>query len=1469
MKRNLKFHGKRAGVLALAFLIGTGSAVNTGMTFAESTGSYINEVKAAEASSQQVINGTTVWKYLDDNTDPSTGLSSAGAWTTKDFNDSAWKSAAGKFGSKNGALKTFGGVTPDVLLNQYIDGQAAPDVPTYFFRTTFNVENIDELTSITGSLIHDDAVVVYLNGQQILSVDLVNNNAEYSVTDREGEPNMYYAGVSAGDPKTSTISLTKDQLTGLAVEGENVLAVELHNDRPSSSDLYLEFADLTLNYNEESAEEGDGDTGEDESTVTQKSVLLTLGSDASSRNITWYADSADAGKVQYAPKAGEEFPTEYAEAEAVSLAANEEGFYSNQATLTGLSANTEYVYRVVNGEAVSETYSFKTGDTGAFTFALVGDPQIGASGNAASDTTNWGLTVDTIVNSLNPDFMLSAGDQVNTASSESEYAGYLDEAFASLASVTTIGNHDSGSNAYGQHINLPNESSAYGTTNAGGDYWFVYNNTLFMGLNSNDTSTAEHKAFMQEAIAANPDVTWKTVFFHHSIYSTASHYNNSDIITRRNDLPPVFEELDIDVVLMGHDHVYTRSKIMDGVTVTDQGTESEVYNPDGILYLTANSASGSKYYGLQQGAVDMGYAAKYDQSKRRTVTDVTVTDTSYTMTTYFADTMDVLDTYTIYKTDDAEDTDDTDDTETSSALIDETTTWKYLDTNVDPGTSEDLQNWTKEEYDDSSWKSAAGTFGAKGGKLAALGKDDDGNPGQTPDNLLTQYTGETTSSGSKIVIPTYFFRTTFDVNTDEIEEGATVKGTVTYDDGAIVYLNGEVVAYLGTAASDVSTETNMYYIVDGAGNTGSGPAAAGTFSINADKLKEGTNVLAVEVHQKGNTSSDVFFGMDSLKMEVEDTSSVTQKSVLLTLGSDATERNITWYADVTTAGKVQYAPKAGEEFPAEYTEVKAASAAANDEGFYSNQATLTGLSANTEYVYRVVNGKTTSETYTFKTGDTGTFTFALVGDPQIGASGDAASDTTNWGLTLNTIVNDLNPDFMLSAGDQVNTASSETQYAGYLNDVLSSLASATTIGNHDSGSDSYGEHFNLPNESTELGTTAAGGDYWFVYNNTLFMGLNSNDTSTAEHKAFMQEAIAANPDVTWKTVFFHHSIYSTAGHWDDSDIITRRNELPAVFDELDIDVVLMGHDHIYTRSYMMNVGTPDTSEGVQSEVYNPTGILYLTANSASGSKYYDVANAEAEYSAVMDQSRRRTVTDVTVTDNSYTLTTYFADTMDQLDTFTIYKTDKTELKAAIDSAAEFIEADYTAESWAVLETALEAANTVYDNENATQEAIDEATANLVAAIEALEEVTTTPDGDEGNDNTDDGNQDGDQDTDVDDGSQDGDQDTDVDDGSQDGDQNDDENNAGQDDSNAGSDQNGSGTNNEQNNNSSAGNAQDSNNTNNTQNGSNKNTAASTATTNSAASSTVKTGDTTNVFVWALLMVGASGIVVLIYKKRKA
>ena len=59
---------------------------------------------AENAQAPTQIDDSTVWRYLDDNTDPAGDPAAADydrtSWTSADFNDSAWKTASGTFGGK-------------------------------------------------------------------------------------------------------------------------------------------------------------------------------------------------------------------------------------------------------------------------------------------------------------------------------------------------------------------------------------------------------------------------------------------------------------------------------------------------------------------------------------------------------------------------------------------------------------------------------------------------------------------------------------------------------------------------------------------------------------------------------------------------------------------------------------------------------------------------------------------------------------------------------------------------------------------------------------------------------------------------------------------------------------------------------------------------------------------------------------------------------------------------------------------------------------------------------------------------------------------------------------------------------------------------------------------------------------------------------------------------------------------------
>lgn len=598
------------------------------------------QTRAAE--NDVTMDGNVTWSYLDDGSDPAGDSTAAGydrtSWTKDGYDVSAWKTATGSFGAKKGKINDLGGgCTPKTLLTQY-KADGTTDIEAFFFRTDVMIPDASKVTKISGSVIYDDAATVYVNGVKIAGFD------DDSITG-----NLQYGGSNAGDPKTGTISTSDPAALAAVKDGKNVIAVEIHQGRSSSSDIYFDMPALTF-----------------ETTVSvpvyiQKNISWTVGKDASEINVTWFANVSGEGTLLVAKNSevsGNEMPADAKSFTANGTASNKSGYYSYQTTATGLSADTTYAYQLVNGETKSEIRTFTTGGTGSFSFAAAGDPQIGASGSSVNDTDGWEKTLKLISGNGafdGVDFLLSAGDQVNTASNEDQYDGYLEhDTLLDLPTATVVGNHDSGSAAYDQHFNNPNESS-YGTTAAGGDYYFVYNRVLFLALNSNNTSTAEHKAFMEQAIqaTAGQDITWKVVVFHHSIYSVASHSLESGILTRREELVPVFKDLDIDVVLMGHDHVYCRTYMMDGLdpmtdaSIYDDANYSSITNPTGILYVTLNSASGSKFYTIKNASFP--YSRVMNQENVPNISRVDVSDSQFKVTTYRTSDMSVVDTFAINK----------------------------------------------------------------------------------------------------------------------------------------------------------------------------------------------------------------------------------------------------------------------------------------------------------------------------------------------------------------------------------------------------------------------------------------------------------------------------------------------------------------------------------------------------------------------------------------------------------------------------------------------------------------------------------------------------------------------------------------------------------------------------------------------------------------------------------------------------
>ena len=475
--------------------------------------------------------------------------------------------------------------------------------------------------------------------------------------------------------------------------------------------------------------------------------------------------------------------------------------------------------------------------------------------------------------------------------------------------------------------------------------------------------------------------------------------------------------------------------------------------------------------------------------------------------------------------------------------------------------------------------------------------------------------------------------------------------------------------------------------------------------------------------------------------------------VSLTPGADETQLNFAWYSQ-TQDGQaatpvVHFGTDRNNLTAFTGTTMPVDTSLTGGVAYDSNHVTVTGLQANTTYYYTVEKNGVETEVQEYRTGSFDSVKMLYVGDPQIGASkgqpqnGEALvadagaantaarNDAFGWNRTLE-IATQQNPDvnFIISAGDQVNKTgqAKEEEYAGYLSpDVLASLPVATTIGNHDSLNADYTYHFNNPN-ATSYGETEAGGDYYYSYGDGLFIVLNTNNYNVAEHEQAIAEAVASDPDAAWRVVTIHQDIYGTGLDHSDTDCMILRTQLTPIFDEYDIDVVLQGHDHTYSRSKLLygdgqshgtyefrlnaegtdydwdNAYNTQTDEQIPlypaeddaagtaahdafladngcytiedttgSTVVNPQGTLYMTANSASGSKFYELIATQQDYIAQRSQNWLPSYSVIEMDSNSFAITTYqitAGGAVEMIDdTFTIQKTAQTdEPQQTVDAA---------------------------------------------------------------------------------------------------------------------------------------------------------------------------------------------------------
>ncbi|XVL44867.1 metallophosphoesterase [Staphylococcus equorum] len=378
--------------------------------------------------------------------------------------------------------------------------------------------------------------------------------------------------------------------------------------------------------------------------------ILTIGADNSEKNLTWYHESDEQGYVEIAEaNKDEDFSNARRIEGQTHEGSNTELFLNKdvpdmnytQATLPNLEENKEYMYRFYNGDSgeKSAIRRFETNNNGETNFIAVADPQLGASGNLEEDNAGWQNTVNQM-DQLNkdPDFLLSLGDQVNEPWDEKAYSGFIEaKGMENFTVVPTLGNHDRANKAFSQHFNLPNLQDD-GKNLASSNFYYTHNDTLFVSLNSESLDFKGHEETLRRAIedTKSQDPKWIVGLTHRNPYSAGKHSDTLATKNRRNHIAPLMEKYNVDLVLGGHDHSYSRSHVMKGkepqVQWDENGEAPQSYtNPDGTVYVTLNSSSGSKFYELDG---EKDYAAKSIQDNKPTFSKVNIKDSYIEVITY-------------------------------------------------------------------------------------------------------------------------------------------------------------------------------------------------------------------------------------------------------------------------------------------------------------------------------------------------------------------------------------------------------------------------------------------------------------------------------------------------------------------------------------------------------------------------------------------------------------------------------------------------------------------------------------------------------------------------------------------------------------------------------------------------------------------------------------------------------------------
>ncbi len=160
---------------------------------------------------ETIINWGDVWKYKLGTSEPPTN------WKELAFNDQTWDSGPSGFGYGDGD-----------------DSTIVPSIQSVYIRKVFSVDDVNDIKMAVLHVDYDDGFVAYLNGVEIARANIGTVNVPPAYNESATtftEPLIVYGG------RPNTYVILNYQT--LLQNGDNVLAIQVHNYGTGSSDLTL------------------------------------------------------------------------------------------------------------------------------------------------------------------------------------------------------------------------------------------------------------------------------------------------------------------------------------------------------------------------------------------------------------------------------------------------------------------------------------------------------------------------------------------------------------------------------------------------------------------------------------------------------------------------------------------------------------------------------------------------------------------------------------------------------------------------------------------------------------------------------------------------------------------------------------------------------------------------------------------------------------------------------------------------------------------------------------------------------------------------------------------------------------------------------------------------------------------------------------------------------------------------------